>query len=46
MLMGLAIFAWGAVDYFRIERKPANAIDVQVVGKQWMLESPARGRKT
>ena len=35
-LMGLALFAWGAVDYFRIERKPANAIDVQVVGKQWM----------
>jgi cytochrome c oxidase subunit 2 len=35
-LMGLAIFSWGAVDYFRIERRPANAIDVQVVGKQWM----------
>src|SRR5438477_2751991 len=35
-LIGLALFAWGAVDYFRIERKPANAIDVQVVGKQWM----------
>jgi cytochrome c oxidase subunit 2 len=34
--MGLAIFTWGALDYFRIERKPANAIDVQVVGKQWM----------
>lgn len=35
-LMGLGLFAWGAVDYFRIERKPANAIDVAVVGKQWM----------
>jgi len=35
-LMGLALFAWGAVDYFRIERRPANAIDVDVVGKQWM----------
>src|SRR5438105_1672132 len=35
-LIGLALFAWGAVDYFRIERKPANAIDLQVVGKQWM----------
>jgi len=35
-LMGLAIFAWSAVDYFRIERQPDNAIDVQVVGKQWM----------
>jgi len=35
-LMGLGLFAWGAVDYFRIERKPANAINVAVVGKQWM----------
>jgi len=35
-LMGLALFTWGAIDYFRIERKPGNAIDVQVVGKQWM----------
>ncbi|MFZ0916572.1 MAG: cytochrome c oxidase subunit II [Candidatus Udaeobacter sp.] len=34
--MGLAIFTWGALDYFQIERKPENAIDVQVVGKQWM----------
>lgn len=34
--MGLAIFTWSALDYFQIERKPANAIDVQVVGKQWM----------
>jgi len=35
-VMGLALFAWGAIDYFRIERKPDNAIEVQVVGKQWM----------
>jgi cytochrome c oxidase subunit II len=34
--MGLGLFAWGAVDYFRIERKPGNAIQVEVVGKQWM----------
>jgi cytochrome c oxidase subunit II len=36
MLMGLTLFGWGAVDYFRLERRPANAIEVQVVGKQWM----------
>src|SRR5690348_3674232 len=35
-LMGLALFVWSAVGYFRIERRPDNAIDVQVVGKQWM----------
>ena len=35
-VMGLGLFCWGAVDYFRIERKPGNALDVEVVGKQWM----------
>jgi len=35
-LMGFGLFAWSAVDYFRIESKPNDAIDVQVVGKQWM----------
>jgi len=35
-LMGLGLFVWGAVDYFRMERTPDNAVDVQVVGKQWM----------
>ncbi len=35
-LMGLGLFYWGAVDYFKIERKPDNALEVQVVGKQWM----------
>src|ERR1044071_1090284 len=35
-LMGLGLFVWGAVDYFRMERMPGNAVDVQVVGKQWM----------
>jgi cytochrome c oxidase subunit 2 len=35
-LMGLGLFCWGAVDYFKIERKPDNAVEVQVVGKQWM----------
>jgi cytochrome c oxidase subunit 2 len=45
-LMGLALFAWGAVDYFRIERRPANAIDVDVVGKQWMWKvQHAQGKR-
>jgi cytochrome c oxidase subunit 2 len=35
-LMGLGLFVWGAVDFFQMERMPGNAIDVQVVGKQWM----------
>src|SRR5689334_3925445 len=45
-LMGLAIFGWSALDYFRIERKPDNAIDLQVVGKQWMWKiQHAEGRR-
>ena len=36
IVLGLGLFSWGALTYFRMERRPANAIDVQVVGKQWM----------
>jgi cytochrome c oxidase subunit II len=36
IFLSLGLFAWGAIAYFRIERRPANAIEVQVVGKQWM----------
>jgi cytochrome c oxidase subunit II len=45
-LMGLAIFGWSALDYFRIERKPDNAIDLRIVGKQWMWKiQHAEGRR-
>src|SRR5204863_3591455 len=36
IFLSLGLFAWGAFAYFRMERRPANAIEVQVVGKQWM----------
>lgn len=36
IILSLGIFTWGALAYFRIERKPANALEVQVVAKQWM----------
>ena len=32
----LGLFAWGADVYFEIERPPADALQVNVVGKQWM----------
>src|SRR5689334_2522017 len=35
-LIGLGLFGWGAVVYFHIERPPRDALQVQVVGKQWM----------
>ena len=36
IILSLGLFTWGAVVYFRMERRPANALEVQVVGKQWM----------
>ena len=45
-VMGIGLFVWGAVDYFRMERMPGNAVDVQVVGKQWMWKiQHAEGRR-
>jgi len=35
-IISMGIFAWGAEIYFRIYRPPATAMDVYVVGKQWM----------
>jgi len=35
-LVMLTFFWWGAEIYFRNESPPANAMDVYVVGKQWM----------
>jgi len=36
LFIGLGIFAWAAEVYFHIETPPANALEVSVVGKQWM----------
>lgn len=35
-------FVWGALLYFRIYNPPTNALDIYVVGKQWMwkIEHP------
>jgi cytochrome c oxidase subunit 2 len=35
-LLGLGLFGWGAVVYFHMEQPPPDALEVQVVGKQWM----------
>ncbi len=34
--LAMAMFGWGATLYFHMERAPANALEIQVVGKQWM----------
>jgi cytochrome c oxidase subunit 2 len=32
----IAIFLWGAINYFSMARPPDDAMEVYVVGKQWM----------
>src|SRR5438132_2058211 len=36
LLIALSIFAWGAKVYFVQYRPPQNAMEIYVVGKQWM----------
>ena len=35
----LIVFVWGALLYFRIYNPPPNAMNIYVVGKQWMWKS-------
>lgn len=35
-LLMLVFFFWGAAHYFAMERVPPNAMEINVVGKQWM----------
>ncbi len=46
ILLSFGLFTWGAVVYYRIENPPDNALQVQVVGKQWMWKlQHAEGKK-
>jgi cytochrome c oxidase subunit 2 len=36
LLLSMGLFAWGARVYFDMEVPPADAIEINVVGKQWM----------
>jgi cytochrome c oxidase subunit 2 len=46
-LIFTGLFAWGANVYWTIERPPANAMEIDVVGKQWMwkIEHPEGNRE-
>ncbi len=35
-VLAMVMFLWGADLYFRLARPPSNAMDIFVVGKQWM----------
>ena len=39
IVLSVALFSWGAVAYYHIERPPPNALQVQIVGKQFGEES-------
>src|SRR5271168_3587879 len=39
----LIVFVWGALLYFRIYNPPTNAMNIYVVGKQWMWKAEHPG---
>src|SRR5580658_4409636 len=39
----LVMFVWGALIYFRVYTPPANAMNIYVVGKQWMWKAEHSG---
>lgn len=39
----LVVFVWGALLYFRIYDPPTNAMNVYVIGKQWMWKAEHPG---
>jgi len=39
----LIMFVWGALIYFRVYTPPANAMNIYVVGKQWMWKAEHSG---
>jgi cytochrome c oxidase subunit 2 len=39
----LIMFVWGALIYFRVYTPPANAMNIWVVGKQWMWKAEHPG---
>ncbi len=47
LIIALALFAWAAVLYFKLEVPPTEALDLNVVGKQWMwkIQHPEGNRE-
>lgn len=43
----MVMFTWGYVDYYSMLRAPANSLEINVIGKQWLWEFQyANGKKT
>src|SRR4051794_3133776 len=47
IILFTGLFAWGANVYWTIERPPSDAMEIKVVGKQWMwkIEHPEGNRE-
>src|SRR2546421_496202 len=47
LLLMMGMFAWGANLYFTVERPPPGALEINVVGKQWMwkIQHPEGNRE-
>ena len=47
LLIFMGFYTWGAQHYFLIERPPPGAMDIDVVGKQWMwkIQHPEGNRE-
>jgi len=43
LILFMICFVWGALLYFRIYSPPANAMNIYVVGKQWMWKAEHPG---
>ncbi len=39
LVLGLIMFTWGALLFYRLYEPPADALEVYVVGKQWMWKT-------
>lgn len=38
LILALGMFGWSTSIYFNMIRPPANTLDIQVIGKQWMWQ--------
>lgn len=47
VVIALIFFVWSAATFFRIQTPPRNALEIQVIGKQWMwkLQHPQGKRE-
>ena len=43
LILFMICFVWGAILYFRIYTPPANAMNIYIVGKQWMWKAEHPG---